>query len=74
MLFKKKVWYKKVSYYPLECELTSQRMTKTLLQEETGLSSDTITKISKNEDISLKALIIISLVFKSNIQDLIQFK
>lgn len=64
---------KRLSYYPLECELKKHRMTKTELQDQTGLSSTTIAKIAKNEDISLKALRTIAEVLDCNINDLITF-
>lgn len=65
---------KTISYYPLECELKRQRMSKTQLQEETGLSSATIAKIKKNKDISLKALRIIAEVLDCDIDMLITFE
>ncbi len=64
---------KKIYYYPLECELKKHRMTKTDLQYHTGLSSTTIAKIGKNEDISLKALKSIAEVLDCNIADLVTF-
>lgn len=64
---------KKISYYPLECELKKQRMTKTDLQKLTLLSTTTIAKIGKNEDISMKALRIIAEVLDCNIDQLITF-
>lgn len=62
---------KKISYYPLECLLIKQRMNKSKLQDYTGLSSTTIAKISKNQDISLKALRIIADVMDCNVNQLI---
>lgn len=64
---------KRLSYYPLECELKKHMMTKTKLQDQTGLSSTTIAKIAKNEDISLKALRTIAEVLDCNVNDLITF-
>lgn len=65
---------KKISYYPLECLLIKKRINKQQLQEETGLSSATIAKIKKNEDVSLESLRIIATVLECNIQDLITFE
>ena len=65
---------KKISYYPLECLLIKKRMNKQQLQEETGLSSATIAKIKKNEDISLESLRIIATVLECNIQELVTFE
>ena len=65
---------KKLSYFPLECELKRQRMSKTELQKLTQLSTTTIAKIKKNQDISLKALRIIASVLNCDINDLITFE
>jgi len=65
---------KKISYYPLECELKKQRMTKTELQKLTLLSTTTIAKISKNKDISMKALRIIAEVLDCDIDKIITFE
>ena len=64
---------KSLSYYPLECELKKNRMTKAELQNQTGLSSATIAKIGKNEDISLRALRIIAEILDCNIDNLVTF-
>lgn len=64
---------KKLSYYPLECELKRQRISKTRLQKLTQLSTTTIAKISKNKDISLKALRIIASVLDCDVYEIITF-
>lgn len=64
---------KKLSYYPLECELKRQRISKTELQKLTHLSTTTIAKIQKNQDISLKALRIIAETLKCDVNDMITF-
>jgi len=72
--YKKRCDMKKISNYPLECLLIKKRMNKQQLQEETGLSSATIAKIKKDEDISLETLRIIADVLECNIQDLVTFE
>lgn len=64
---------KKLSYYPLECELKRQRVSKTELQKLTHLSTTTIAKIQKNQDISLKALRIIAEKLNCDAKDMITF-
>lgn len=62
-----------ISYLPLECELKKQRMNKTTLRKLTKLSTTTISKISKNEEISLGTLKKIAEILNCNIGDLIDF-
>lgn len=64
---------KKLSYLPLEIELKRQRMSKTELQKLTKLSTTTIAKINKNQDISMKALRIIAEVLNCDIGELLTF-
>lgn len=64
---------KKLSYLPLEIELKKQRMSKTDLQKLTKLSTTTIAKINKNQNISLKALMIIAEVLNCDIDKLLTF-
>jgi len=63
-----------ISYLPLECELKKHRMTKTRLRKLTKLSTTTISKISKNEEISLNTLKKIAEILNCNIGDLVEFK
>jgi len=65
---------KKISYLPLECELKKHRMTKTRLRKLTKLSSATISKIAKDEEISLNSLMKIAEVLDCDIGNLIEFK
>lgn len=65
---------RKISYYPLECELKKQRMSKTDLQKETQLSTTTIAKIAKNQDISMKALKLIAEVLNCDIDKILTFE
>lgn len=64
---------KMISYFPLECELKRQRMTKTQLIKLTKLSSATISKISKNEDMSMRAIKKIAEVLDCNIENIVEF-
>lgn len=65
---------KKISYFPLECELKKHKMTKTKLRKLTKLSSATISKISKDEEVSINSLRKIAEILDCNINDLIEFK
>ncbi len=65
---------KEISYFPLECELKKYKMTKTRLRQLTKLSSATISKIAKNEEVSLNSLKKIAEVLDCNISDLVEFK
>jgi putative transcriptional regulator, XRE family len=65
---------KTISYLPLEFELKRKRMTKTTLKQLTKLSSATISKISKNEEMSLNAIKKIAEVLDCNIENIIQFE
>lgn len=63
-----------ISYLPLEFELKKQRMTKTKLRKLTKLSSATISKISKNEEMSLTAIKKIAEVLDCDISNIIVFE
>lgn len=65
---------KEISYLPLECELKKFKMTKTRLRQLTKLSSTTISKIAKNEEISLNSLKKIAEVLDCDISSLVEFK
>ena len=65
---------KKISYFPLECELKKHKMTKTKLRKLTKLSSTTISKISKDEEVSINSLRKIAEILDCNRKDLIEFK
>lgn len=65
---------KEISYFPLECELKKHKMTKTRLKKLTKLSSTTISKIAKDEEISLNSLKKIAEVLDCDISNLIEFK
>lgn len=63
-----------ISYLPLECELKKHKMTKTRLRKLTKLSTATISKIAKNEEISLNTLKKIAEILNCDIGDLVEFK
>ena len=63
-----------ISYLPSECELKKHKMTKTRLRKLTKLSTTTISKIAKNEEISLNTLKKIAEILNCNIGDLVEFK
>ncbi len=63
-----------ISYLPLEFELKKQRMTKTSLRKMTKLSSATISKISKNEEMSMNAIKKIAEVLDCDISNIIKFE
>ncbi len=65
---------KTISYLPLEFELKRQRMTKTKLKKLTKLSSATISKISKNEEMSLTAIKKIAEVLDCDISNIVVFE
>ena len=65
---------KTISYLPLEFELKRQRMTKTKLKKLTKLSSATISKISKNEEMSLTAIKKIAEVWDCDISNIVVFE
>jgi DNA-binding Xre family transcriptional regulator len=65
---------KTISYLPLEFELKKQRMTKTSLRKMTKLSSATISKISKNEEMSMNAIKKIAEVLDCDISNIIKFE
>ena len=65
---------KEISYLPLECELKKHKMTKTRLKKLTKLSSTTISKIAKDEEISLNSLKKIAEVIDCDISNLVEFK
>ena len=61
------------SYNNLWKLLEKKNMTKENLKKATGMSSATIAKLSKNENINMKSLEKICEVLKCNIEDVIEF-
>lgn len=61
------------SYKPLLRLLVEKDMTKTQLREATGMSMNTLAKISKNEYVSMATLDSICKYFHCKIEDIIEF-
>lgn len=61
------------SYKPLLKLLVERDMTKTQLREATGMSMNTLAKISKNEYISMSTLDSICNYLHCRIEDVIEF-
>ncbi len=61
------------SYNNLWKLLEKKNMTKEDLKKATGMSSATIAKLSKNENINMKSLEKICEVLECNIEDVIEF-
>ena len=61
------------SYKPLLRLLVEKNMTKTQLRKTTGMSMNTLAKISKNEYVSMSTLDSICKYFHCKIEDLIEF-
>lgn len=61
------------SYKPLLIQLVKKDLTKTQLREATGMSMNTLAKISKNEDVSMATLDSICQYLHCKIEDVIEF-
>lgn len=61
------------SYKPLLRLLVEKEITKTQLREATGISMNTLAKISKNEYISMSTLDSICQFLHCKIEDVIEF-
>lgn len=63
----------KASYKRLWKLLVDKEMSKGDLHKATGLSSSTMTKLRRSEDVSMEALRKICIVLKCNIGDIVEF-
>lgn len=63
----------KASYKKLWKILVDKDMSKGDLHKATGLSSSTMTKLRRSEDVSMEALRKICVVLKCNIGDIVEF-
>ena len=63
----------KASYKKLWKLLVDKEMSKGDLRKVTGLSSSTMTKLRKGEDVSMEALRKISIALNCNIGDIVEF-
>ena len=63
----------KASYKKLWKLLIDNNMSKADLHKASGLSSSTMTKLRRNEDVSMDALRKICIVLRCNIGDIVEF-
>lgn len=63
----------KASYKKLWKILVDKEMSKADLHKASGLSSSTMTKLRRSEDVSMDALRKICIVLKCNIGDIVEF-
>ena len=63
----------KATYKKLWKILVDKEMSKGDLHKATGLSSSTMTKLRRSEDVSMEALRKICVVLKCNIGDIVEF-
>lgn len=64
----------KINYKPLWKMLIDKDLTKKQLQEKTGLSDGTMTKLRHAEPVSMEVLWKICSCLQCNIQDVVQFE
>ena len=64
----------KINYKPLWKILIDKDLTKRQLQEKTGLSDGTMTKLRHAEPVSMEVLWKICSCLQCNIQDVVQFE
>ena len=64
----------KASYKKLWKLLVDKEMSKSDLHKATGLSSSTMTKLHRSEDVSMEALRKICIVLDCNIADIVEFE
>ncbi len=64
----------KINYKPLWKMLIDQDLTKKQLQEKTGLSDGTMSKLRHAEPVSMEVLWKICSCLSCNIQDVVQFE
>lgn len=64
----------KISYKPLWKQLIDKDLTRAQLQEKTGLSAGTMTKLRNSESVSMEVLWRICSLLRCNIQDVVQFE
>ena len=64
----------KISYKPLWKQLIDKDLTRAQLQEKTGLSAGTMTKLRHSESVSMEVLWKLCSFLRCNIQDVVQFE
>ena len=65
---------RKVSYDPLWKKLIDLKMTKTELAQKAGISRGIITRMGKNEVVTLNAVLKICNALDCNIQDVVSYE
>ena len=63
-----------ISYDPLWKLLIDEKITKTELREKVGFSTNTLSKLSKNESVTLSILEKICLCLNCKIEDVVEIK
>lgn len=63
-----------ITYDKLWKLLIDKKMTKTELREKVGFSTNTLSKLSKNESVTVATLEKICLYLECNIEDIIEIK
>ncbi len=63
-----------ISYDPLWKLLIDKKITKTELREKVGFSTNTLSKLSKNESVTLSILEKICLYLNCKIEDVVEIK
>ena len=64
----------KVSYNRLWKLLIDKEMTKTEMRDKVGMSSSTLSKLSKNQEVTMPVLMRICETLDCNIEDIVEFK
>lgn len=73
VIFYAEVKIMKASYKKLWKLLVDKEMSKGDLHKKSGLSSSTMTKLRKGEDVSMEALRKICIALNCNIEDIVEF-
>lgn len=63
-----------ISYNRLWKLLIDKNMKKSALREQTGMSSSTMAKLSKNQEVTMSVLMRICETLDCNIEDVVEFK
>jgi len=63
-----------ISYNRLWKLLIDKEMKKSTLREKTGMSSSTMAKLSKNQEVTMPVLMRICETLDCNIEDIVEFK
>jgi len=63
-----------ISYNRLWKLLIDKEMKKSALREKTGMSSSTMAKLSKNQEVTMAVLMRICETLDCNIEDIVEFK